>query len=116
MVLQGRINMSELSKRIKTAAEAYRKSGWNVIPLGKYEKSPASFNSVLPVYWEHNLTNDIARIRPTGSVGWSRKQGWKPLQERMATDEEFEKMFAPENITGLGVITGKTSNLYVIDE
>lgn len=68
-------------------AKEYRQTGWNVIPLKNYSKNPASANS-----------------------------SWKDLQERMSTDEEFEKMFDRDDLTGLGLITGKVSNVYVLDE
>ncbi len=108
--------MSELSKRIKENAAIYRKGGWNVIPLGKYEKSPASYNSVMPVYWEHDFSSEVIETKPEDNFGWVKKQGWKPLQSRIATDTEFERMFSADDITGIGVITGKISNLYVLDE
>src|SRR3990167_4419679 len=78
---------SILTEEVRSAAKAYRQAGWNVIPLRNYDKNPASANKT-----------------------------WKHLQERLATDEEFEKMFGQKDLTGLGVITGKISNLYVLDE
>jgi archaellum biogenesis ATPase FlaH len=112
--------MSQLADRIKEAAKIYRQGGWNVIPLRNYEKPPSSYNSVMPVYWEHFLTDELREDDPIAQgellEQWKRHQGWKPYQYRISTDTEFERMFAPDDITGLGVITGKVSNLYVLDE
>lgn len=68
-------------------AKKYRSIGWNVIPLKNYSKNPASANS-----------------------------SWKLLEDRMSTDKEFEQMFTQEGLTGLGLVTGKISGIYVLDE
>ena len=67
---------SILTEEVRSAAKAYRQAGWNVIPLRNYDKNPASANKT-----------------------------WKHLQERLATDEEFEKMFGQADLTRLGLIS-----------
>jgi len=74
-------------EQIKKTASVYRRWGWNVIPLRNYEKNPASAN-----------------------------KSWKHLQTRLATNQEFKKMFDQPDLTGLGLITGKISGIYVLDE
>lgn len=103
-----------LTERIREVALTYRRAGWNVIPLRHYEKSPASANALMPTYWEKE--GRIVEVQPDNMEGWNKKQGWKPLQNRLATDEEFTAMFAGSDITGIGAITGTVSDLYVLDE
>lgn len=73
-------------------AVKYYKLGWNIIPLFNYQKNPASASHLLP------------------------KGGWLELQNRPATEEELDLWFNKNNPTGIGVITGKISNLVVVDE
>ena len=90
------MNLNDKYKTIPEWAHAYRKKGWNIVPLFEYSKSPAN----VEVY-----DNDF---------GWM--PGWKILQDRMATDKEFEYWFKTQKPTGLGVITGKISGIFVVDE
>lgn len=41
---------------------------------------------------------------------------WKDYQDEKMSDEEFDKLFSRQNITGVGVITGKISGIVVLDE
>jgi len=76
-------------------ALAYRRRGWNVVPLFDYSKIPSQID-----VWS--------------DFGWL--PGWKVLQTRFATDKEFEHWFKELKPTGVGVITGKLSNIFVVDE
>lgn len=91
----------DINKKYTTLYEwgkAYRKIGWNVIPLYNFTK--------LPSLVEYK-TEDFGYM-----------PGWKIFEERMATDEEYEYWFKGlgKKVTGLGVVTGKISNLVVVDE
>lgn len=88
-------NPNELYTTLEEWARAYRKIGWNVIPLYSNTKSPASVEILKNGKWT---------------------KSWKDLEERMSTDEEFTHWFTETKPTGLGVITGKISNITVIDE
>lgn len=92
--------MNDKYKTIKEWAYAYRKAGFNVIPLYNYSKNPSS-NSLLPEY-----------VNPEGQ----KTRGWKPLEKRISTDEEFKTWFDNPSVTGLGVLTGKLSGIVVVDE
>ena len=83
--------MTELAKKIITAAREYRIFGWNVIPLCNYSKSPSSSPFI-------------------------RQKGWKDFEERTLTEEEFIAAFNVQNLTGVGLITGAISRTVVIDE
>lgn len=81
---------------LREIAEKYRNAGWNIVPLYNFSKIP-----------DNILTkNEDGTWQPS----------WKPLEERMATEEEFNKWFGGDLLTGLGVITGKISGIVVIDE
>jgi archaellum biogenesis ATPase FlaH len=41
---------------------------------------------------------------------------WKEYQQRLATDEEFEKWFTDPAVTGMALVTGKISGVVVLDE
>ena len=90
------MNINKKYKTISEWATAYRRVGWNIVPLFKYSKSPAS----VEVYHE--------------DFGWL--LGWKVLQERHATQMEFDYWFKKLKLTGLGVVTGKISKIFVVDE
>ena len=92
--------MQNKYKTIKEWAIAYRKKGWNVIPLYNNTKNPAS-NPNLPEYIDEE---------------GKQKRGWIPLQSRQSTDVEFNSWFDDSTITGLGVITGAISGITAIDE
>lgn len=81
-----------MKKTITEYADAYRKLGWTVIPLFNNSKAPSS----------------AAKHLPNG--------GWTELQKRKPTDEEHILWFHTLKPTGIGVVTGKLSNLTVIDE
>lgn len=78
-------------------AMAYRRKGWNVIPLFEYTKVPSKVE-----IWNGD------------DFGWL--PGWKDLQTRLGTDKEFNHWFKEQKPTGIGVITGKLSNIFVVDE
>lgn len=90
------MNLNDKYKTILEWATAYRKMGWNVIPLFHYSKIPAKVE-----VWNEDF-------------GWM--PTWKELQSRMATDKEFNHWFKEQKPTGLGVITGKNSKIFVVDE
>lgn len=73
-------------------AQKYWRLGWNVIPLFNYQKNPASASHLLP------------------------KGGWLELQKRRVTEEELDLWFKKNKPTGIGVITGKISDIVVVDE
>lgn len=77
-------------------AKAYRKLGWNVVPLYNYSKSPA--------------------LIKTQAEDGTWQTSWLPLEHRMATDVEFDTWFQDDKVTGIGVITGKVSGIVVVDE
>lgn len=77
-------------------AKIYKKVGWNVIPLFDYTKSPSRVDC-----WDNDF-------------GWM--PGWKPLEKRMSTEKEFEHWFREKTPTGIAVITGKISDIVVVDE
>lgn len=87
-------NQNNLNKKytLYEWALKYYKLGWNVIPLFNYQKNPASASHLLP------------------------KGGWLELQNRSITEEELDLWFNKNKPTGIGVITGKISNLIVVDE
>lgn len=76
---------------LRDIAEKYRRAGWNVVPLYNYSKIPANI-----------LTKDSAG-------NW--QSSWKPLEDRMATQEEFDKWFNGDKLTGLGVVKEKYQEL-----
>jgi len=78
-------------------AMAYRRKGWNVIPLFEYTKVPSKVE-----IWNGD------------DFGWL--PGWKDLQTRLGTDKEFNHWFKEQKPTGIGVVTGKLSNIFVVDE
>lgn len=69
----------------------YRQKGWNVLPLINNEKG------MVPSW--------------TSKTGY----GWIEWQDKKPTDEEFERLFSFPNITGIALMTGKTSNITVVD-
>ncbi len=83
-------------KSIAQWAEIYRSRGWNVIPLFDYAKSPTKVDT-----WDDDF-------------GWM--PGWKPLENRMATDKEFNHWFKEQTPSGIAVVTGKISGIIVVDE
>lgn len=84
-------------KTIYDWALAYRRKGWNVVPLFEFSKIPKDIE-----LWNGD------------DFGWL--HGWKQLQTRLGTDKEFEHWFKDQKPTGVGVITGKISNIFVVDE
>lgn len=40
---------------------------------------------------------------------------WKPYQQRLATESELQEWFSSYQLLGIGIVTGKVSNLVVID-
>lgn len=91
------MSINDKYKTIREWAEAYRtKAKWNVVPLYHYSKSPANVE-----YYNEDF----------GFI-----PGWMEFEKRFATDKEFDYWFSKEHVTGLGVITGKISNLVVVDE
>jgi hypothetical protein len=78
-------NTMTQQQTIKNIATKLRQSGWNVMPLKHNSKSPS-----LPE--------------------------WKQLIDRKMTNNEFTQAFSPTyNHGNLALITGKTSNITVID-
>jgi len=73
-------------------ARRYFDFGWNIIPLFKYSKNPASASHLFP------------------------QGGWLEYQKRKITKEEFNKFFIENKPTGVGLITGKISGVVVVDE
>ena len=84
-------------KTIYDWALAYRRKGWNVVPLFNYTKVPSKIE-----LWNGD------------DFGWL--PGWKDLQTRLGTDKEFNHWFKELKPTGVGIITGKISNIFVVDE
>lgn len=80
-----------MTDKIIEAAKAYRKFGWNVIPLYNYSKNPASSPFI-------------------------RQRGWKEFEERTLTESEFNAAFGDKGLTGVGFITGAISRTVVLDE
>jgi hypothetical protein len=76
-------NLNENQKIILTAFLNYKKRGWSVIPIKKYEKVPAI--------------------------------NWKKYQTEMASDEEITNWVTNMPDCQIGVVTGKISNLCVVD-
>lgn len=72
-------------------AKKYRTIGWNILPLINYEKG------MVPSW-----------TKPTG-------YSWAEWQDKKPTNDEFEKLFSFKNITGVALITGKTSNIMMFD-
>lgn len=87
--------MSNNNLLLKTCI-GYRKKGWNVVPLYNYSKAPSGIE-----YFHEEF-------------GWL--PGWAVFQERMATDTEVAHWFSKNDVTGLGLITGKISGIVVVDE
>ena len=75
----------------------YRRRGFNVVPIYNYTKIPSQVE-----IWHGN---DFGYL-----------PGWKELQARPGTDKEFEHWFKELHPTGVGMITGKLSNMFVVDE
>ncbi len=73
-------------------AKRYFDFGWNIIPLFKHSKNPASASHLFP------------------------QGGWLEYQKRKITKEEFNKFFIENKPTGVGLITGKISGVVVVDE
>ena len=76
--------------------QGYRKRGWNVVPLYNFSKAPSNIE-----YFNEDF-------------GWL--PGWVVFQDRMATEDEVKYWFRNNNVTGLGLITGKISGVVVVDE
>lgn len=98
---------------IKSYARQYFKFGWNLVPLFAYSKNPATGNPYMPFYWQDPKTKSNSLVE---KAGWFKKQGWWPLSQRRQTAEEIKTWIDNPELTGLGVITGKISNILVIDE
>lgn len=76
-------------------ALAYRAQGVNIVPLYGFEKAPKDIKVLDNGQWVN---------------------GWKALQSRMATDDEFSEWFTGKaKPTGIGVITGAISGIVVVD-
>lgn len=75
-------------------ARAYRAQGLNVIPLYDYSKNPQTTQVNIGGLWVN---------------------GWKDLQNRQGTEQEFKHWFEEQTPTGIGVITGKVSGIVVVD-
>jgi archaellum biogenesis ATPase FlaH len=88
------MGINEKYKTIKDWAVAYRTQGMNVIPLYDYSKNPQTTQVNIGGLWV---------------------SGWKDLQTRHATDQEFSQGFDEQSPTGLGVVTGKISGIVVVD-
>lgn len=84
--------MNEKNEDLLKAAKEYRdKYGWSVIPV--------------------RVTHD----QQTGKFEKKPAVVWKPYMERVATDEELVVWFSNPDVNGLGVVTGKISDLIVLD-
>lgn len=96
------MNPNDKYKTVCEWAWAYRKMGWNAVPLYNYTKIPSGIEIF------------------NADFGWL--PGWKELEGRQATEEEFVRWFGtkeqpPSKMpTGVGLITGAISKIVVVDE
>lgn len=73
---------------LKEAAFKYAKAGWCVLPLAKYQKNPSSY-----------------------------LKEWKKYQVEHPTQNELEKWFSDQRVTGLALVCGDVSGgIVVIDD
>ena len=98
---------------LKAYARQYYKFGWNIIPLFDHSKNPATGNQYLPEYWQDPKTKENSMEEKDG---WDKKQGWWPYTQRKQLKKEIVTWIDQEKLTGLGVVTGKISNLTIVDE
>ena len=82
--------MEQLNRQaIITDARYYRLKGWNVLPTYNFTKAPFGADKNIP---------------------------WTPYKTRPLTDEEFEKYFNVPQLSGVGLVCGRSSGVIVIDQ
>ena len=80
-------------KDITNQALVYRKLGWSVIPLGDIYIDPKDPSKKIIIY----------------------PRAWKKYQLHHATEQEIVSWFENEGYENIGIVTGKISNLFVLD-
>lgn len=100
-------------ENLKKQALVYLKLGWPMLPLFNYSKNPATGQQFHPFFWENPETKERSLEE---REGWTQKQGWWPYQKRKQTRKEVESWIYQDGLTGIGIVTGATSGIVVVDE